>query len=144
MKEKGQIFTIFRFLVEAIIALAVLLIILAIIQEFEQTKIEISKTRFFDGFDSAFQSTNNDIIERTDLAFEQGFTLTAAALAKHVRMPRECISLSVPVSSAFSMADSETIVFHNAITTNAYYRCKRQFDTACEIACELSIAEPFR
>ena len=144
MNKRGQAFTIFRFLVEAIIALAVLLIIIAIIGHFEERKIEVSKKRFFDGFRSAFQSPNGDTIERTDLAFESGFAITAGAFARDVRMPAECIGFIAPVSSAFSMPDVQAIKFHQSITTNVFYRCLKQFGAACEIVCEVSIAQPFR
>ncbi len=143
MNQSGQESTVFRFLVEAVMALAVLLIIVSAIRYFEEKRIEISKQRLLDGFSNAFQSPNGDVIERTELAFEQGDVITSGALAKHVRMQADCIALIARESSAISVTSQQSIVFNQPATINVYSRCERTFGTICDIQCEVSFAEPF-
>ena len=144
MNPQGQAFTAFRMLIAVIMALMVLLIIIAVINHFEKQKIEISKKRLFDGFANAFQSPNGDIIERSELAFEQGDIITAGAFAKDARMPVECISLSAAQSSAITVQGSNAVLFNQKLVTSVFFKCIKEFDSECEISCQVSVAQPFR
>jgi hypothetical protein len=143
LKEKGQAFTAFRFLIAVIMGLAILAIILGIITHFEGQKRLISQKRLFEGFSSSYQSPNGDIIERGDI-FIQGQTVyTSGAFSRYVRMPEECVVLSAPArSAAMEQLNSKQVSFTRAVNITVFYQCQKQFNTLCEIECLVSFGEP--
>lgn len=143
MNSSGQAFTVFRFLVEAIVAMVILVIIISALRYFEEKNFEISRKRLFEGFSSAFQSPNGDVIERPEIIFRSGDIITAGAFAKEVNMQPECISFNENSLSSVSFRDSQTAFFSNQSIIKVFYRCFKQAESFCSIACEISFGKAF-
>lgn len=142
MKEKGQAFEAFRFLIAVIMALAVFLIILGIINYFETQKKIICQKRLLEGFESAFQSPNSDVIIREDICFEAGTVLNSLSFAKTVRMPEECITIKANKKGIIEQQNSSSAAFANATTITIYFSCRKQFNSYCETECTVYLGEP--
>jgi hypothetical protein len=146
LNQKGQAFVPFRLLIAVIMAGAVLVIIVGIVAHFDEQKIAISEKRLYEGFQSAVQSPNGDIIVRTEIVFKPGATFTASGFARRAKnIETECVlSLEAPDTPSISNPSIKSVVFKQGTTTSAFFRCERTFSSICDIECEISIGEPFR
>ena len=122
LNQRGQGSDVFRLLIGAVMALAILLIVLGIVNLVGEEKFKLSRQRFFDGFSTAHDSPDGlSPVEREKLFFNKHEIFTSDSLARQFQMQPQCIQFfsehprasSFPGYSGIEMLDqlNLTVVF---------------------------------
>ena len=144
LNQFGQEFSVFRMLIAFVMGVAILLIILTAVEQFDEYKYSISKKRMYEGFHSAVQSPNGDVIVRDDLRFRIGDMLTAGGFASQESLDPGCVvSVNAPETTSTTNPNSSSVKFLQSISTELFFRCIRSSSPPCRVQCEISVKEPF-
>ncbi len=121
MNNKGQGFSVFNLLVQAIIGLFILVIIISALTYFEGQKFRISMDRFEDNLVFASQQPNGDVLVIEEVVFNQS-TISKKAIATRIGIGAECIDFEAKNIPAITVKNS-SVVFNEPVTINVYLKC---------------------
>ncbi len=129
--KKGQMFIGYKFIIGAIMALFMLMIIISGIQQVEIIKYQVSAQRIYEGFKSAAKTPNGEVIEVDALTFRQGTMFSPLEFSKKAHVDPDCIELRAANIGDLKQ-EGETIEVMNDITFTVYMQC----DLSCSSAAE--------
>ena len=132
-------------LINAIIALFILVIIIGAIDYFDNLQTDISTQSLLEGFDSAVQSPNGDVILKHSLVLNEG-AYTLRNFSSSSKISEECIILqSVSYTSMFLSDTGKSIVVKSTLQTDVYFQCTTENNSpACETQCIISFGIPIK
>jgi len=137
--NKAQSGAVFRLLIEAIIGLAILLMIVTSLMYFNSLKVETSKAQFAETVKIAIQTPTGQVISSDELDFVKGTTFSASQFQGSFSVPAECFSF---VSNLTVVTISEqTITFNQNANAKTYARCVLNDSYGCDIGCVISIGK---
>lgn len=124
MNSKGQSFSVFNLLVQAIIGLFILVIIISAISYFEEQKFAISKDRFDENLIFASQQPNGDILIIKDVAFNES-TITKNYISMKTGIEdTDCITFEAKQSSAIDLRNQRGFIsFTDSLVLDVYIQC---------------------
>ncbi|MBN2067751.1 MAG: hypothetical protein JW744_04750 [Candidatus Diapherotrites archaeon] len=145
LNKKGQEFSGFRLLVEAVMVVLIMVIIFAILTHIESIRHDVSKRKLFDGFKKAFDAPDGSVIFEENLVLTANSAYTAGAFANTVTgISPECIEFRAIESPAFLVGES-SIEIGQQVETDVYYSCQRQYEGGeCPITCIISFGRDLR
>ncbi len=142
MNEKGQEFSGFRLLVEAVMVVFILSIILVTVSQLDAIRQQVSERRLFEGFQKAVRSPDGSIILEENIVLVTGSAFTRRTFsALAIDILPECVAIEASDSTAFSTSGSTAIEITTLVQTNIYYQCVTQYGKDCKICCTVSFGE---
>ena len=143
MNSKGQEFSAFRLLIDAILVLLILIIIIGILGWVDSLRFSISEQRFYESFSKAVNSPNGQTVEERNLMFRANSTYLTGAFQRP-GIPKECITFDAVGLAAIEISNNDhQINIAENIQLDVYYRCERQFKGDCEMECDISFGKDF-
>ncbi|MBS3061442.1 MAG: hypothetical protein J4215_02560 [Candidatus Diapherotrites archaeon] len=139
MNPKGQFFEPFNILIAAVMGLAILVIIIGLIQYFENEKFLLSKERFEKTLDRAFQTPTNEVITEPELLFRAGEQFSSVGLARRRGLEPECIELESRETESISSIQPGVVLIKQNTQLNVYYLCSpaSQCLNGCNTCCRI-------
>jgi len=124
LNQKGQEGAGFRLLIEAILAVFILVIILGVISQLDEWRWKVSERRLFDGFSKSLNSPDGSVVFEKDLILRDGSAYSRSAFASSVTgIDKDCVELNASSSSAFTSYQGELVEINTVIKTDIYYKC---------------------
>ena len=151
LNHSGQGGEVFRFLIGAILALAILVIIIGIIAYLERWRIDVSNKYLYEGLNNAVQTPNGETVIRKKLTFAKGTMFTSGGFAHVAGLSPKCVTLLARKSANMTLEDNaalhtQTLKLHTNAVMDVYFRCVKSDDDACQpsgTSCEISFGQPF-
>lgn len=148
LNEKGQEYAGFQLLIDIVMALAILVIILSVINYFEEQKIIASQRAFLDKMQSAVNAPNQGIIKADNLILPQG-VISAEFIAANTPVKAKCVEFTARPDSAFTLASDKTFVkINQKIEADIFLKCivGSQYGSAvdCSESCLISIGREIK
>lgn len=142
LNERGQEFAPFELFIGAIMALLILVIILGVVSYLNDLRFQASFEQFVQGFQSASNSPNGDIVKVENIAFSER-TISSRYLSEQSQIVEECISfqsiedsdIQTTNSSVSILKELETTVFIQCLTSSLYGK------SSCNISCLVSFGK---
>jgi len=129
--KKGQMFIGYKFIIGAIMALFMLMIIISGIRQVESIKYEVSAQRIYEGFKSAAKTPNGEVIEIDALTFRKGTMFSPLEFSNKAHVDPGCIALQAANIGDLKQ-NGETIEIMNDITFTVYAQCSLDCGSAAE------------
>lgn len=139
-EERAQAGAVFRLMVDSIIMLAVLVIIVAALHQFQTMMQEISTKEFNELMLSAVQLPNGEVIASRELSFPEGKSYSASTLSVLTGEPPASFSLESNLSAAEISPSS--ITFNRSVQAKVYVICEpANTGNACSTGCGYGLNE---
>ncbi len=142
LDNKAQSGTIFRLLIDAIIMMAVLIIIIATLNYFNDFKRDVSKTKFVELVGAVVEAPSGQVIKSSNLFFSKGLEYSSDDLQELSHYPASCFSFQTNLTSAEitgggteSLGGGTGISFKNDVETTVYAMCEVIEDSDCPAGC---------
>ena len=122
--SRGQAFEAYRFLIAAVIALAVLVIIVGVINYFDQKRQDISFDNLYTGWQSAVSSPDGKVIQVAGLSFKKDTRFGKVQFVKLVNLVEDCVQFDANPATGFQLINGdETVEVQTSVQGNAYIQC---------------------
>ena len=150
MNQRGQEFETFNVLIGAVLALAILVIIISLINYLDDIKITSSKQAIEQKLKSAAQSPDGSVFVAKGVELQENSSFNSVRFGQIMNIEPECIEFDFPqgISSMYYPNSSKNAVgFSRRIQTDFYVLCQKDdidfhnYDTlrcdldACEFCC---------
>jgi hypothetical protein len=152
MNQKGQSFEAYRVLIAAVIAIAVLVIIMGVIQYFDTLRNKVSLDTINASWKSAVDSPNGKIIRVSDLSFTIDTVFSRPQFSKQVNLEPECIAFDAERAAGYYLVDDDPEKPHVKVVSNVLGNVFMQCDSenfigtsdsaACYAYCLISFGKP--
>lgn len=133
LNSKGQSFAVFKLLIGAIVALAILSIIVGIISYFDNIKIQISEKRMIDSLVSAANAPEQ-VVKAEKLSFNKGASYSKKVFGNAVNISEECISFDAD-GSAFDNSSGNAVIIVNNSQADVFVKCVPSTDASFNVSC---------
>ncbi|MDO8537670.1 MAG: hypothetical protein Q7S21_02190 [archaeon] len=139
MNSKGQSFAVFKLLIGAIVALAILTIIVGVIDYFDNIKIQISEKQMIDSIVSAANAPNQ-LVKAEKLSFSKGSSYSKKVFAQTINIEEECIILGSDGSAFNDLGNA--ILIENNVQADVFFRCEENAQpVTCPLECTVSFGK---
>lgn len=140
LNQRGQGDDVFRLLIAAVMALAVLVIVFGIVSLVEEEKFKLSSFRFQDGFAAAVDLPTCKIVKQEKLFFKTGESYSATALARKYSLDEtttNCVQFFSSNSVVLVSTDHAVATMGGQVQTDVFFRCRQ--DNGCNpaVSCEI-------
>ncbi len=147
MNQKGQEFSAFRLLIDAILVLLILVIIIGILGWVTSLRFQISEKRLYDGFDKAVNSPDGKTVVEKNIMLRKGSIYGAGAFEKP-GVPKKCIKFQRLDLAALQLLGEQHIEIREDIQLDMYYSCIRNLEgrecsEECDLCCKISFGKEF-
>ena len=140
MFQRGQSFAIFKLLIGAIVALAILVIIVGVINYFENLRVQISEKRLVDGLISAANAPG-ELVVAEKLTFEKSLSFSRRFFSTRINVEQECIELDSLQGSSV-IINPESVSFNSGIQIDVFFKCSADsFSSFCPLSCAVSFGK---
>ena len=150
MNERGQEFSGFRLLIDAILVLLILVIIIGVLGWVQSEQDRVSSIRLSEGFDTALNSPNGKTVFERDINLKEGAVYSSRSFADpRPGIKKECVKIYSADTSGFVVDPTNRQVrVTTKLQVDVYYRCWRDVGTGvceddCELCCEISFGKEF-
>ena len=125
MNQSGQEGAAFRLIIEAVLALFILVIIIGVVSQVDEWRWQVSARRLYEGFGKALNSPDGSVIVEKDLILKSGSSYSSRAFkGRYAGIEADCISLEASGSMAYEVSENNRVVNVNTmIQTSVYYKC---------------------
>lgn len=139
MNSRGQ-FEPFKLVIGAIMGLLILVIVLGIVSNISEVKWELSKQRFYDGFQTALKTPTGDIVLQKKLFLKGKNDFGSIALVSNTRLKPECVTFYTNTESIKISPNRQTVNVLLDTQANVSYVCTTQAlsDAVCPIRCKIT------
>ncbi|MFA5357668.1 MAG: hypothetical protein WC874_01785 [Candidatus Izemoplasmatales bacterium] len=135
-EEKAQAGAVFRLMVDSIIMLAVLIIIISALQQFQGMMQDISTKEFNELMLSAVKLPSGEVIASRELSFPEGRGYTVSNLSALTGEPPRSFVLLSNLSAVEILTNPYSITFNRSVQAKVYAICKPADQlTACKTGC---------
>ncbi len=148
MNSRGQAFEAYRFLIAAVIALAVLVIIVGVINYFDQKRQDISFDNLYTGWQSAVSSPDGKVIQVAGLSFKKDTRFGKVQFVKQANLVEDCVQFDANPPAGFQLINSDqTVEVQNTVQGNVYIQCHTEAplgftsNSACFAYCIISFGK---
>jgi len=145
MNQQGQEGASFRLIIEAVLALFILVIIIGVVTQIDEWRWQISARRLYEGFDKALNSPDGSVIVEKDLVLKSGSSYSSRAFeGRAAGIDAKCISLGASDSTAFEVSNDRVVNITTLIQTDVYYKCLPGHivgESDCEEFCTVSFGK---
>ena len=148
MNIRGQEFSGFRLLIDAVLVLMILVVIMGILGWVEALRFQMSEQRLFDGFDKAVNSPDGKVVLEKNLSIRGGILFLTGRFERP-GIEKKCITFDALNASAFELSPNQRqLEVTNNMLVDMYYRCIRNLDgtnciAGCTTCCEISFGKEF-
>lgn len=142
LNQRGQEFSAFRLLVEAVMVVFILTIIMVAIGQIDEIRENVSKRQVLTGFDKAVKSPDGSVIVEENLVLSKGSAYSRRAFSSRVvGLSPECVEITARESPGFLLAGDAAVEMATMVQANVYYQCVTANDAECEIRCTVSFGK---
>ena len=124
MENKAQAESVFRLMIDSIIGLAILFVIIASINYFQNQSIIQSKSDLYRLIEDASNSIDGKVISSKELTFSKGFGMDSFDAEKITGISQHCYSFKSIYGSIKISDDGKRVEFTQPLTTKVYSQCK--------------------
>ncbi len=148
MNRRGQEFSGFRLLIDAILVLMILVVIMGILGWVESLRFQMSEQRLFDGFDKAVNSPNGKVVLEKNISIREGIIFLTGGFERP-GIEKKCIKFEALDVRAFVLSNQQRqLEVTSNMMVDMYYRCIRNLGGAnciveCDTCCEISFGKEF-
>lgn len=125
LNARGQSFEAFRVLIAMVIALAILVIILGVINYFDALRQNVSYDTLYSSWKSAYDSPNGKVIRVPGLFFSKDTRFARTQFANQVSLDKDCLVFDADTSLGYSF-DQEAVVVTNSTIGAIYLQCSTE------------------
>ena len=149
MNIRGQEFSGFRLLIDAVLVLMILVVIMGILGWVEALRFQMSEQRLFDGFDKASNSPDGKVVLEKNLSL-RGDVIFLTGTFERPGIKKKCITFDAVNAGGFVLSDDKRqLEVTNNMLVDMYYRCIRTIDGSnciadCSTCCEISFGKEFK
>ncbi|MFH1664292.1 MAG: hypothetical protein ABH986_05845 [archaeon] len=150
LNSKGQGFEVFNLLIGAILALAILVIILSIINYLESIEVDSSIQSIHQKLINATQSPDGSVFVSKKVILPKDYSFNSKQFSLVLNIPEECISFDFPqaiTSMSFPSSGRSAIFFNKRIQTDFFVVCQPEsseplvFNDGSQMDCPVSCNE---
>ena len=146
MNARGQSFEAFRVLIAMVIALAILVIILGVINYFDALRQTVSYDTLNSSWKSAYDSPNGKVTRVSGLFFSKDTRFSRTQFAKQVSLDNECITFDADTTLGYAF-DQDAVVVTNSTIGAIYMQCATDnivgaAGSNCNAYCLISFGKP--
>jgi len=128
MNQKGQEFEVFNLLIGAILALAILVIIVSIVNYLEDIKIDSSLKAIEQKLSNAAQSPDGSVFVSEEVILPKDFSFNSKQVSRILNIGEECVEFDFPENANWAEYSNGTgektlIQFTRRIETKFYVLC---------------------
>ena len=148
MNIRGQEFSGFRLLIDAILVLMILVVIMGILGWVEGLRFQMSEQRLFDGFSKAVSSPNGKVVLEKNISIREGIIFLTGTFERP-GIEKQCIEFDALDVRAFVLSNNKRqLEVTSNMLVDMYYRCIRNLDgtgciAECDTCCEVSFGKEF-
>jgi len=125
MNQSGQEGASFRLIIEAVLALFILVIILGVVSQVDEWRWQVSVRRLYEGFDKSLNSPDGSIIVEKDLVLKAGSSYSSRAFeGRSAGIDSDCIEIDASSSMAYEVLNNRVVNIKTVIQTSVYYKCR--------------------
>jgi len=127
VNSKGQEFEVFNVLIGAVLAIAILVIIISIINYFEQIKVDSSINAIKQKLNSAAQSPDGSIFVAKEIIVPKDYSFNSRYFGLILNINEDCIEFDIPSNTSWveypNFPEKNLINFNKRIQTSFYVVC---------------------
>ncbi|MDP6670938.1 MAG: hypothetical protein QGI60_03925 [archaeon] len=148
MNIRGQEFSGFRLLIDAVLVLMILVIIMGILGWVESLRFQMSEQRLYDGFDKAVNSPDGKVVLEKNLSIRGGIIFLTGSFERP-GIKKKCIEFDALNVGGLVLSDTKRQVeVTNNMMVDMYYKCLRNINgtnciVECDTCCEISFGKEF-
>ncbi len=128
VNQKGQSFEVFNLLIGAILALAILVIIISIINYLEEIKVDSSLEAIEQKLKNASQSPDGRIFVSNEVVIPKDYSFNSKQVSKILNISEECVEFDFPQNAKWAVypnsPERNLVFFPKRIETNFYVVCQ--------------------
>ena len=132
LNQKGQEFEVFNLLIGAILALAILVIIISIINYLEDIKIDSSMESIEQKLKNASQSPDGSVFVSQEIIIPKDFSFNSKQISRILNINEECVEFDFPQNAKWAeypnSPEKNIIFFPRRIQTAFYVVCQHLDD----------------
>jgi len=150
LNSKGQGFEVFNLLIGAVLALAILVIILSIVNYLEQIEVDSSVQSIHQKLENAAQSPDGSVFVSKKVILPKDFSFNSKQFSLVLNIPEECIEFDFPqelTSMDFPNSGRTLISFNRRVQTDFFVVCQPRsqdlliFNDYSSMSCPVSCNE---
>ncbi|GEM_PF-4955484 len=148
MKQRGQAFPPFHFLISAVLGLAILVIILGIIAYFESVRFGLSQERFTQAVDRALANPTGETISEEKVLFRGGESFSSRTFASPRGMDDSCFELQARETGFVVLESASLVKIQKNTELDVFYQCFTRTEcaasalaSACDKCCIISFGK---
>jgi hypothetical protein len=144
LNQRGQEGAGYRLIIEAVLALFILVIIIGVVSQIDEWRWQVSVRRLYEGFDKALNSPDGSVIVEKDLILKSGSSYSSRAFeGRSAGIEADCIEIDASESMAYSLQENRIVQVNSLIQTNVYYKCLpgKVVGENCETFCTVSFGK---
>ncbi|MBN2126862.1 MAG: hypothetical protein JW703_00545, partial [Candidatus Diapherotrites archaeon] len=123
LNSRGQEFSVFELLVQAVIGLFILVIIISSINYFDEQRYAISKNRFDENLVFAAEQPNGDVLKIDEVAFNSG-SISSKYIELRTGINADCIRLQAKSNPYIIVNEVDSLVsFEKSLVLDVYIKC---------------------
>jgi predicted small secreted protein len=126
LNSRGQGFEVFNLLIGAILALAILVIIISIINYVEQIKVDSSIQAINQKLKSASQSPDGSVFVAENIVVPKDYSFNSKNFSRILNIKEECVEFDFPQQATwiqYSNSQHNIIYFSKRMQTDFYVLC---------------------
>lgn len=137
LDSRAQGGAVFRLLIGAIMGLMILMIILSVVQYFNDIRLSLGMQNLLSSFETAVHKADGTVIKAKDIELPPNSVISSFSLAKSANISPECVKIEGSENGGVKYNSDISASIPNTMKLTVYIKCI--IETDCNPSCLLSI-----